>query len=500
MLKYLSKILLFGENMKTIQEYLSIIDDVIEKGKYKDNWESLSAFKMPDWYRKGRFGLFVHWGVYSVPAYGNEWYPRRMYLKGDLCYNHRIKTYGENADYRQIVEKFNPTQFDAQEWTKIFKASGASFVMPVCEHHDGIKMYESELNKWNTKELLDKDFMLELKGSIEANGMKFFASNHRAEHYFFLNGARKNCPESEVTKNLYADLYGPATLPDNGNPYADTSLKVTKEWCEDWLASACEMIDRLQPYAVYFDWWIYMTEFKPYIKKFLAYYYNRALEWKKEVGVFYKWGSIMPGCAIYDVERGQIDGINTELWQNDTAIAKNSWGYTENNSFKKADDLIRNMMDVVSKNGCFMLNVGPKASGVICDEEKQVLLKIGEWLKINGEAVYDSLPFYTFGEGKKIANKAFNDNLKYGKNDYRFTYKTGAIYVVPMCSKLRQSYSIKSLKFANEGGIRYDIKKVEILGYENVSVQFKRDKQCMILTIAEEIKTDMPICFKITID
>lgn len=260
------------------------------------------------------------------------------------------------------------------------------------------------------------------------------------------------------------------------------------------------MIDRLQPYAVYFDWWIYMTEFKPYIKKFLAYYYNRALEWKKEVGVFYKWGSIMPGCAIYDVERGQIDGINTELWQNDTAIAKNSWGYTENNSFKKADDLIRNMMDVVSKNGCFMLNVGPKASGVICDEEKQVLLKIGEWLKINGEAVYDSLPFYTFGEGKKIANKAFNDNLKYGKNDYRFTYKTGAIYVVPMCSKLRQSYSIKSLKFANEGGIRYDIKKVEILGYENVSVQFKRDKQCMILTIAEEIKTDMPICFKITID
>lgn len=480
MLKYLSKILLFGENMKTIQEYLSIIDDVIEKGKYKDNWESLSAFKMPDWYRKGRFGLFVHWGVYSVPAYGNEWYPRRMYLKGDLCYNHRIKTYGENADYRQIVEKFNPTQFDAQEWTKIFKASGASFVMPVCEHHDGIKMYESELNKWNTKELLDKDFMLELKGSIEANGMKFFASNHRAEHYFFLNGARKNCPESEVTKNLYADLYGPATLPDNGNPYADTSLKVTKEWCEDWLASACEMIDRLQPYAVYFDWWIYMTEFKPYIKKFLAYYYNRALEWKKEVGVFYKWGSIMPGCAIYDVERGQIDGINTELWQNDTAIAKNSWGYTENNSFKKADDLIRNMMDVVSKNGCFMLNVGPKASGVICDEEKQVLLKIGEWLKINGEAVYDSLPFYTFGEGKKIANKAFNDNLKYGKNDYRFTYKTGAIYVVPMCSKLRQSYSIKSLKFANEGGIRYDIKKVEILGYENVSVQFKRDKQWLV--------------------
>ena len=243
-----------------------------------------------------------------------------------------------------------------------------------------------------------------------------------------------------------------------------------------------------------------MAEFKPYIKKFLAYYYNRALEWDKEVGVFYKWGSIMPGCAIYDVERGQIDGINTELWQNDTAIAKNSWGYTENNSFKKPADLVRNMMDVVSKNGCFMLNVGPKAIGVICEEEKQVLHKIGEWLKINGEAVYDSLPFYVFGEGKKIKNRAFTENLKYGKNDYRFTYKTGVIYVVPMCEKTRQTYKIKSLRFANEGGIRYDIKNVEILGYSGVKVEFYRDKKFMTLNVSCEIQTDMPICFKITID
>ncbi|MDE6967698.1 MAG: alpha-L-fucosidase [Clostridia bacterium] len=486
--------------MKTIGEYLKIVDEVIEKGEFKDNWESLSKFKMPSWYRKGRFGLFVHWGVYSVPAYFNEWYPRLMYLKGQPCYNHRIKTYGENSDYRDIVEKFNPTEFNAQEWADIFKSSGAQHVMPVCEHHDGIKMYESELNRWNTKELLGRDFMLELKESIEGNGMKFFVSNHRAEHYFFLNGARKFCPESEINKGINQDLYGPAALPDNGNPYADTSLKVTKEWCEDWLASSCEMIDRLQPYAVYFDWWIYMSEFKPYIKKFLAYYYNRGIEWGKEVGVFYKWGSIMTGCAIYDVERGQIDNISTELWQNDTAIAKNSWGYTDNNSFKKPADLIRNMMDVVSKNGCFMLNVGPKASGVICEEEKAVLKKIGEWLKVNGEAVYDSMPFYTYGEGKKIKNKAFNENLKYGKNDYRFTFKTGAIYVFPMCDKIRNSYKIKSLRFANEGGIRYDIQKVEILGQENIKVEYKRDKSCMTLNILGEINSDMPICFKISID
>lgn len=486
--------------MRTINEYLQIIDDVIENGKFKDNWQSLSEFKIPSWYRSGRFGLFVHWGVFSVPAFGNEWYPRRMYMLGDPCYFHRIKTYGKDCDYRQIVEKFNPTEFDADEWANIFKDSGAQFVMPVCEHHDGVKMYESELNKWNTKELLGRDFMAELKTSIEGCGMKFFASNHRAEHYFFLNGARAYCKDSEVSKNMYPELYGPATLPKDGNPYHDTSLRVTKEWCEDWLASSCEMIDRLQPYAVYFDWWIYKQDFKPYIKKFLAYYYNRAIEWGKEVGVFYKSGSIMQGCAIYDVERGQIDGIATQLWQNDTAIAKNSWGYTNNNAFKKPADLIRNMVDVVSKNGCFMLNVGPKASGEVCEEEKQVLKKIGEWLKINGEAIYDSQPFTVFGEGKKIKNKSFNDNLKYGKKDYRFTYKTGAIYVVPMCSKLNKKYKIKSLRFASEGGIRYDIKDVKILGYDNIKVEYERNNKCMKLNILGEINTDMPICFKIFVD
>ncbi len=116
------------------------------------------------------------------------------------------------------------------------------------------------------------------------------------------------------------------------------------------------------------------------------------------------------------------------------------------------------------------------------------------------EAIYDSYPFSVYGEGKKIKNKAFNENLVYGKNDYRFTYKTGCIYVFPMQSKLMKTYKIKSLKFANEGGIRYDIKKVEILGYENVKVDYKRDKKCMTLNVLSEINTDMPICFKITID
>lgn len=487
--------------MSAIQEYLVKIDKVIENGHYKDNWQSLSEFKIPDWYKRGRFGLFIHWGVFSVPATQSEWYPRLMYIKGMPSYNHRINTYGSDCDYRQIVDMFKPTNFNAQEWLEVFKASGAKYIMPVGEHHDGIKMYGSSLNKWNAVDLNGRDYMQELHEACDKCDMGFCMSNHRAEHYWFFNGARKYCPQSEVARNEYEDLYGPAYMPPSGNIHkTDKEIDATEEYLQDWLASACEMIDKNKPLAVYFDWWVQKKEFKPYMKKFLAYYYNRGLEWGKEVGVFYKWGAIMDGCAIFDVERGQIDGVARRLWQNDTAIAKNSWGYTEGNKFKRAQDIVRNMIEVIAKNGCYMLNVGPKSDGTICDEEKSVLLSIGEWLKVNGEAIYDSEPFeVTYKEGKKTSNGAFKENKKFKSNEFCFTYKTGAVYVFPMGEKLSGTLKIKSLRYANEGGIRYQVKNIEILGGKS-NIDYVQTEKELTLNIGEAIDNSMPICIKITVD
>lgn len=485
-----------------IADYLKQIDQVIEQGPFQDNWESLSAFEIPSWYKKGRFGLFIHWGVYSVPAVETEWYPRLSYIKTQKSYHYRVKHYGADSDYRQLVEQFNPTNFNAEEWLSLFKESGAKYIMPVGEHHDGVKMYQSDLNRWNMAELTPKrDFLAELHEACDKYGIGFLTSSHRAEHFWFFNGARKYCPNSEIAKNEYPDLYGPAYIPPSGNIYkTDKEMTPTKEWLEDWLASSCEMIDKTQPLAVYFDWWVHKNEFRPYMKKFLAYYYNRGVEWGKEVAVFYKWGAIMKGCAIFDVERGQIDNVAPELWQNDTAIAKNSWGYTEGNRFKTPCEIVCNMIEVMSKNGCYMLNVGPKADGTICDEEKHVLLSIGKWLKANGEAIYESQPFEGgFGEGKKTRNGAFKESHKFGKKDYRFTYKPGAIYVFPMCNDNQKEYKITSLRFANEGGIRYQIQKVEVLGYNN-PVQFVQDEKSLRLRVENMPQHDMPICFKVSIE
>lgn len=488
--------------MSKIKEYLSQIDSVISVGKYKDNWQSLSQFTTPSWYKKGRFGIFIHWGVYSVPAFGSEWYPRHMYKKGHPDCAHKVRTYGENFEYRQFIDMFNPTQFNAVEWAKLFKQAGANFVMPVCEHHDGIKMYGSELNRWNMVELKGRSYMNEIKEACEGNGLHFFASNHRAEHYWFMNNARKHYPNSEVaTSEEYRDLYGAAYCPASGNvDRTDKEIHATIEWLEDWLASSCEMIDRLQPYAVYFDWWVQKNEFRPYMKKFLAYYYNRSEEWGKKVTVFYKWGAVMNGCATFDVERGQTDGIMNEIWQNDTSIAKNSWGFTEGNRFKTAKEIIQNMIEVVSKNGCFMLNVGPKADGTIIDEERNVLLDIGKWLAVNGEAIYDvDVSEVGFGEGKLSANGAFKESKRYSKKDYRFTYKAGAFYIFPLSYKAISTHSIKSLRLANEKGIRYCVKSAEVLGQRN-KVTFNHTEKALELHVEGTIDNSMPYCIKVTVD
>lgn len=484
-----------------IKEYLKIVDDVIANGKFKDNWESLSQFQVPSWYRQRRFGLFIHWGVYSVPATESEWYPRLMYKKLTKSNIHHEKKYGMKFEYRNFVEQFKPEKFNADEWIDVFKKSGAGYIMPVGEHHDGIKMYESELNRWNMMDLNGKDYMRELHDACDRADMGFLISNHRAEHFWFFNGARKYYPESEVTKNLYPDLYGPAYMPPSGNiDKTDQEIFATTEYLEDWLASACEMIDKNQPLGVYFDWWIQKDEFRPYLKKFLAYYYNRGLEWGKEVCVFYKVGAVFDGCAIYDVERGQIDGIARELWQNDTAIAKNSWGYTDGNDFKTPAEIIRNMIEVFSKNGCYMLNVGPKSDGTICPEEKQVLLDIGKWMAVNGEAVYGSYPFEVCAsEGKKSKNGMFKENKKFGKKDFCFTAKAGKIFVFPMGETLPKTLKINSLRHSNEGGIRYKIKNIKFLGSDK-NLDFVQNSRYLQINLNEKIDNKIPHCICVEVE
>ena len=147
----------------TIQEkYLKIVDEVIEKGPYKPDWVSLSEYEAPKWFRDAKFGIFIHWGLFSVPAFNNEWYSRNMYIQDMEEWKHHRETFGEHTKfgYKDFIPMFTAPKFDPKEWVKLFKKAGAKYIMPVAEHHDGFQMYDSDISEWTSvKKAMRRDVL-----------------------------------------------------------------------------------------------------------------------------------------------------------------------------------------------------------------------------------------------------------------------------------------------------------------------------------------------------
>ena len=488
--------------MKT---YLDKIDEVISKGKYKDTWESLQQYRVPEWYESAKFGIFIHWGVYSVPAFGSEWYSRNMYIQGSKEYEHHIRTYGPHRDfgYKDFIPMFRAEKFDPREWAALFKKAGAQYVVPVAEHHDGFQMYNSELSEWNAGKMgPERDVLGELSREFQRQGLVNGASSHRVEHWFFMGHGKEF--DSDIKEPLKrGDFYWPSMPePDHHDLFSEPAP--TQESLNDWLCRCCEIVDKYRPKLIYFDWWIQHSAVKPYLKKFAAYYYNRAEEWGEGVVINYKHDAFMFGSAVVDMERGQFADVKPYIWQTDTSVAKNSWCYTEGNDYKTSAQIIRDLADIVSKNGRLLLNIGPKADGTIPEEDKTILLEIGEWLRVNGEAIYGTGLWRKPAEGPtRIVEGQFADSeaKQYTREDIRFTVKGSNLYAICLNMQGEDSVCIKSLadadasKAPNFHGI---IKRVEALGCERAPEWVRDGEGLKIRTIPA--KDDKPVVFKILLD
>ena len=417
---------------------LQDIDEVDHEGPFRPDWESLQKYEAPEWYRDAKFGIFIHWGVYSVPAFGSEWYPRLMYVKGSPEYQHHIATYGppDKFGYKDFIPMFKAEHFDPTAWADLFKKAGAKYVVPVAEHHDGFAMYDSGLSDWTVVKMgPHRDTTGELAKAVRAAGLHFGVSSHRVEHNFFL-GPGRTIP-SDVNDPQYAMLYGPAhnwLANERGTPLNNDFTYVSNAWANDWLARAAELVEKYHPDIVYFDWWIGQASIRPNLTRFAAFYYNRALKYGDHVGVInYKDYAMQEHSAVLDLERGELGDIRPQPWQTDTSVSNKSWGYIQNDTFKSPEFVVHQLIDIVSKNGNLLLNLGPRSDGTIPEEVQQVLLDVGAWLNVNGEAIYGTRPWRIYGEGPtKVEAGSFHDtNLRpYTPEDFRFVTKGDVLYAI----------------------------------------------------------------------
>jgi alpha-L-fucosidase len=442
-----------------IQQRLKKVDEVAAKGPFQPNWDSLVRFQAPAWYADAKLGIFIHWGVYSVPAFGNEWYPRNMYLEDQPVFKHHAATYGPQSKfgYKDFIPRFKAEHFSADAWAELFRNAGAKFVVPVAEHHDGFPMYDCSFTDWSAAKMGPKrDIVGELEKAVRKQGLHFGVSSHRAEHWWFYEGGMTF--DSDVKDPRNAGLYGPAQ--PKRLPGAKQDNPPDKHYLDDWLARTTELIDKYQPEVLWFDWWIEQPVFQPYLQRMAAYYYNRGAEWHKGVAINYKNKSFPDHAAVLDIERGKLDAKRNLLWQTDTSISLKSWGYIENDEFRQPDSLIDDLVDIVSKNGVLLLNAGPRSDGVIPEQAQETLLAMGKWLRQNGEAIYGTRPWKVYGEGPtQVLSGGFTDRKQkpFTAEDIRFTSKGSAVYAIAL-DWPRESLSIHALA-------REPVKSVELLGY-----------------------------------
>ncbi len=489
--------------LKNEGQILKIVDEIIAQGPFQPNWGSLMTARVPRWYRQRKLGIFIHWGVYSVPAKFSEWYSRNMYIKDSGEYRHHIETYGphDKFGYKDFIPLFQAEKYDAAQWAALFRKAGAGYVFPVAEHHDGFQMYDSCLSRWNAAQMGPRrDVLGELKAAVEAENMEFCASTHRAEHWFFMSHGREY-PSDVHDPMEKGDFYWPA-MPERDHFDMFSEPAPTEEYLNDWLARTAEIILKYQPKLLYFDWWIQHQAFKPYLLKLAAFYYNCGKMWGRDVRICYKHDAMMFGSGIVEVERGALASAKPYPWQTDTAVARNSWCYTGDLVYKCSNEIICTLADVVSKGGNLLLNIGPRADGIIPEGDRKILEDLGAWMEVNGEAINGTQCWRRFAEGPTAAVEGqFQDRAEvpYTSGDYRFTTGSGAIYAICMKCPEDGCFTVKSLK-ANPDPHKPEfqgiIRSVELLGHGAVAWDREEDG---LHVRAHGLKSDWPVVLKVVL-
>ena len=451
--------------LEVVEAAVNSITNPLPAGPFQPTWDSLKAnYHVPQWFVGAKFGLFMHWGLYSVPAHHNEWYEKHMYATESQWH---AENFGpqDKFGYKDFIPLFTCSNFNADAWADLFQKSGAKFVIPTAQHHDNFSLWDSQVNPVNAKNLGPKrDLIGELCRAVRKKGLKFGVSNHGIENFQFIN------PTPDLAAKLkseHADLYDPQWA--DFYHVADRSDAACEKFLVDWYNRNVELIDKYQPDLLWFDNGVDIRYLDPLKLRIAAYYYNRAREWGRDVSLSTKKAAFAPSDkntetigSILDFEKigGRSPaGIRTGVWQVDEPIGS-TWSYTIGMRISGPGPIVSKLADTVSKNGTLLLNLSPKSDGTFLPEIQTTLLAIGHWLQINGEAIYDTHNWIKFGEGNNP-----------GQN-FRFTVKGDTLYAIILGKYPAEGAVITSL--ATSAPVTGEVREVTLLGSTGPS-EFTRD-------------------------
>lgn len=470
---------------------------------YKPTWESLRTHQpAPEWFRDAKFGIYFHWGVYSVPAFGNEWYPRHMHDANNNksnVFKHHVATYGDPTEfgYDKFVPMFKAENFDAEEWVDLFDKAGAKFAGPVAEHHDGFAMWDSELTVWNAADRGPKrDITGEIEAAVRKRGMKFIATFHHARNNLWEK--RKDNGTEWSGHYSHAKYLFPSVLeaPERALLYG---YMPRQQFLDLWLAKLDEVIVKYNPDLIWFDSWLDEIP-DEYQQRFMANYFNHAAQNGQEVLVTYKQKDMPQDVAVLDLEKGGMGELTDFTWLTDDTVSLGSWCYTDNLKIKSTKVVLHSLIDIVSKNGQLLLNISPKADGSIPEDQRKVLLELGSWLDKYGEAIYGTRPFDIYGHGPTKAGKGhfggIATDIGYTADDVRYTRNGNTIYALQLGWPGANKASLLKGFVAKDGAAHYKVKSASLLGSDS-ELDWEMTDEGLNVTAPAEAPNDLVIVYKI---
>lgn len=510
------------------------------KGKFQPTWSSLETYQVPEWFRNAKFGIWAHWGPQCVEGSG-DWMARSMYLEGSAEYKYHVEHYGHPSEvgFKDIIPLFKAEKWNPDALVAFYKKIGAQYFFALGNHHDNFDLWDSKYQAWNSKNMGPKrDILAEWEQAARKYELPFGISFH-ADHAwtwyepsqrYDRNGPKAGVPyDGTLTKadgkGKWWEGYDPQDLYAQNHPmskgswvdgmihsqwaWGNGASLPTQEYCTNFYDRTVDAINRYNPNLIYFD--VTVVPFYPISDaglKIAAHFYNHNMATHKGKLEAVMLSKILDEnqrkAIVWDVERGAPNEIMEQPWQSCSCIG--GWHYNtsiyENNWYKSAADVVKLLVDIVSKNGNLLLSVPLRADGTFDEKEEKILNEFGDWMNINKEAILDTRPWEIFGEGPiaeadiKINAQGFNEG-SYSKataQEIRFTQTKKDLYATVLAWPTEKQILIKSL--SDESKLfPGKISRVELLGYGKVS--FTRTDKGLLINMPDKQVNKIAPVFKI---